>query len=238
MRNPFFLVISTILLTGYSLPVEKICSATELLSTFYREDKSHFVYTDYAKMTLAEVDAYADGYIPPHQVYNFYQTQEIKSKLDADSKDMSKNMLGIYWAMVRYYAGASTFIGGNPTQALIYANYIYAMNKYLGCLAHEYVYNRLNKKDAAKNWYLQSLSVIPQEGMGWEVIQYNNNVHNDIQVRGNFNNWKPQYMYEEKGRTYLRKVMVAKCATCRYEVLIDYKDNKLPTSQEATNRIY
>ena len=109
-----------------------------------------------------------------------------KSKLDADSKDMSKrNMLGIYWAMVRYYAGASTHLLRTQPQALIHAN-IYAMNKYLGCLAHEYVYNGLNK-GCCQNWYLQSLSVIPQEGMGWEVIQYNNNVHNDIQVRGNFN---------------------------------------------------
>jgi hypothetical protein len=193
----------------------------------------------YSSVLLAEVDAESDLYTPPKHIFNYSESLEIKKKLEADAQNNSKNALAVYWSLMKYYSGASTFVGGNKLgDALMYARYIYSLNQYLGCMAFEHVYTKANRLDLAKEWYINSLSVLLPEGMEWKVIRYNNNVYTGIQVKGNFNNWKLQNMYEEQGNVFVRKIMVPKCEVCKYEVFIDYKNNKEPTSIQSTTRIY
>lgn len=236
MRLSFYLIVGTVVTALCSFTYKK---ASVLGKETFFPTPHTYNFADYAKMSLAEVDTYADMYVPPHQVFNYYQTREMKSRLDAEINDLAnKNVLGLYWAMVRFYAGASSFVGGNSAKALIYAGYIYSLNKYLGCLAYEYTYNRINQPETARHWYEQSLTTPLQNGMEWEIIKYNNIVNNDIQVKGNFNNWKLQNLYEEKGNVYLRKIMIPKCETCNYELIIDYKNSKAPTSIEGSEKFY
>lgn len=171
--------------------------------------------------TFAEVDAEADYYASTKRLYSFKESNELLKKLNLELKNNTDN-ISLNWALMRFYASAPNFVGGNSAVALQYAGYIYSLNEYLGCLAFEYVYTKRKNYDDAEHWYRQSLSVTLPPGMYWEEIVYNKTPHLFIKITGNFNNWKTQNMYAGYGGIYKRKVMVPKCETCVYKVFVDY----------------
>ncbi|MDE3143231.1 MAG: hypothetical protein KGL19_03690 [Bacteroidota bacterium] len=184
--------------------------------------------------TFAEVDAAADYYASTKRLYNFKESNDLLGKLHLQLKNNTDN-IALNWALMRFYASAPNFVGGNSAIALQYAGYIYSLNEYLGCLAFEYVYTKRKNFDDAEHWYRQSLSVALPKDMYWEEIVYNKTPHLGIKITGNFNNWTTQNMYSGYGGIYKRKVMVSKCETCIYKVIVDYNVKNPSKEVIATN---
>ncbi|MBA4198705.1 MAG: hypothetical protein C0459_14245 [Chitinophaga sp.] len=180
-------------------------------------------------MTMAEVDAEADLYTPPNKVYTYDEARSLRNSLE-NLVHSNKKSLGLYWALLRYYSGAADFVGGTAGSALQYASYIYSLNPYIGCLAYEFAYTKLKDLNKAYDWYQRSLSIALPTNMIWQEIKYNNVVITGIKVTGNFNNWKTQNMYQIKDGTYSRKVLMPKCETCDYKILVDYRTTHNPSA--------
>jgi len=186
---------------------------------------------DFQSVSLADIDAAADNYAPLTKEYTYNEAIELRKNLVKQIEDNTKD-LGIYWALLRYYANAPNFVGGNSIMALQVAGYIYGMNRYLGCMAYEYAYSRSNRLANAELWYKRSLTVAPPKNMFWQDITYNTSVQSNIKVVGNFNNWKMQHLYEDSDGNYKRRIMVPKCENCQYKLIIDDRHIDAPTSVE------
>ncbi len=193
-------------------------------------------HTENSLTTFAEVDAAADNYASTKALYNFKESTELIKKLRLQL-ETNTSSIALNWALMRFYASAPNFVGGNNSLALQYAGYIYSLNEYLGCLAFEYVYSKRKNYEDAEHWYRQSLSVALPKDMYWEEIIYIKTSHLGIKVTGNFNNWKTQNMYSGNGSIFKRKVMVPKCETCVYKVIVDYSLTN-PTKEEMTVNSY
>jgi tetratricopeptide (TPR) repeat protein len=199
-------------------------------------------YTDYRdndndlSLTLADVDAGADFYAPLNHIYSSREAANLRNNLISQLKT-NPQAIAIHWALLRYYANAPDFMGGNMATALQYAAYIFSINQYIGCLAYEYAYSKRKQPDKAEDWYEKSLTSILPKDMYWQEIKYTNTAHFSIKVTGNFNNWKPQNMYETLSGNYARKVMVPKCEHCIYKCIVDYTNvtNPSQTSGLTTN---
>ena len=206
-----------------------------LFHTNIENDHKNFRTENYFS-TFAEVDAAADQYASTKNIFGFQEENDLRKSLlknlEADSHNIALN-----WALMRYYAAAPNFVGGSTSVALQYAGYVYSLNQYLGCLAFEYVYTKRKELEDAEFWYKQSLITQLPKDMYWEEIIYSKTSHTGIKVTGNFNNWKVQNMYSAIGGTYKRRVMVPKCETCIYKVIVDYS-LKDPTKQQLSNHIY
>ena len=198
--------------------------------SFYLDDKrERSEKTTYNN--LASIDASADIYAPSKHVYNYKEAVALRKDLFKQIESNPKS-LPLYWALMRFYAAAPNFVGGNPIIALQYAGYISSQDEYIGCMAYEYVYTRVKDFASAENWYRKSLMILPPKDMHWEEITYRNSVQFGVKITGNFNNWKMQNMYENNAGIYSRKVLIPKCETCIYKLVIDYKDISNPTKTE------
>ena len=137
---------------------------------------------------------------------------------------LNPNSIVLNWSLVRFYASAPNFVGGNLPSALQHAAYIYTLNRYLGCLAYEYAYTKSNMKDKAEKWYRNSLMCPLSPGMFWQEIHYNKVPQISLKIIGDFNNWKGQSMYENQYGSYYRRVMTPKCDNCNYKLVVDDRD--------------
>ena len=206
--------------------ISGVLSITSIFNAPYFDNNNNY---DFSNATMAQVDAEADLYTPPNKVYTYDEAIKLRKHLD-NLVNTNKKSIGLYWAMLRYYSGAADFVGGTSGSAFLYANYIYSLNPYIGCLAYEFAYSKLKDLTKAHEWYDRSLSISLPNSMIWEEIKYNNTVQSSIKVTGNFNNWKLQNMYETKGGTYNRKIMMPKCENCEYKILVDYRTIHPPSS--------
>ncbi len=187
--------------------------------------------------TFAEVDAAADQFASTKKIFSFQEETQLRKSLEKQLESNSHN-IALNWALMRFYASAPNFAGGSTSLAIQYAGYIYSLNQYLGCLAFEYVYNKRKELDHAESWYRQSLAVPLPKDMYWEEIIYDKTPHQIIKVTGNFNNWKTQNMYMgSRGTTYKRRIMVPKCETCIYKVIVDYTLRE-PSKKQLINETY
>lgn len=203
----FFLIITGALTTGSIY--------------FTGRNISHALHENYTvNTTLADIDAIADNYAPPNRIYSYRETVELRQNLMNQLKVNSRS-LALHWALLKNYANAPDFNGGNLVIALQYAGYIYSINGYIGCLAYEYVYNKRKQPDMAEEWYNKSLNIKLPQNMYWQEIKYTNTPQFNVEVMGNFNNWKLQNMYQTLSGIYSRKVMVPKCERCIYKCIVD-----------------
>jgi len=186
-----------------------------------KNERTNF-HSAYTLNTFAEVDAAADQYASTKKIFNFQEETQLRKILEKELASDSHN-IALTWALMRFYASAPNFAGGSTTLAIQYAGYVYSLNQYLGCLAFEYVYTKRKETEHAESWYRQSLAAPLPKDMYWEEIVYDKTPHQIIKVTGNFNNWKTQNMYMgARGTTYSRRIMVPKCETCIYKVIVDY----------------
>lgn len=172
--------------------------------------------------TLADLDRMADTYFPACNVYNLTEVNKIRSVLERQVKLFPKNLV-LHWALLKSYTNQPDFNSGNMNIALKYANYIFSINEYIGCIATEYVYNRSYQIEKAEEWYRRSLDRNLPANMDWQEIKYAGLVFANAKVAGNFNNWKLQNLYRSGDGTYSRRVMVAARSKCIYKCIIDFK---------------
>lgn len=234
-----FIIINTILLGGSFL---KIIEPTKTVHQHYYNRnsnvESHKNYReDVAAVTFAEVDAAADQYVSAKYLYEFRESKKIINHL-YKQLEINKNSIAINWALMRFYAIAPTFSGGSTAMALQFAGYIYSLNEYLGCLAFEYVYTKRKQMDNAEEWYKKSLIIALPKNMYWQEISYSKFPQLSIKITGNFNNWKTQNMYAGSGLIYKRRIMVPKCESCVYKVIVDYTNINNPLVKELKNPNY
>ena len=181
--------------------------------------------------TLPSIDAAVDELIPLNHVYTFNEAVDLRKSLENDLKS-NTNSLVVNWALIRFYASAPSFVGGSKGAAIQHAAYVYAIDKYLGCLAYEYIYTKSNQFESAQNWYKESLISPLPKNMLWQDIKYNKTVQSSLKIVGNFNNWKTQNMYENNYGTYSRRVMTTKCDGCQYKVIVDNINKDIPSRTE------
>jgi hypothetical protein len=168
------------------------------------------------------VDAQAEQLIPPNKMYTRNEAVELRNSLIQQVQANPKS-LALNWSLVRFYACAPNFVGGNKGMALRYASNIYALNNYIGCLAYEYVYNRFGDEPNAENWYKRSLINRVPAGMEWKTVSYNKNAPFGVAVKGSFSNGKLQPLYEDYHGTYKRKFLTQACGnTCDYKIVTQF----------------
>jgi len=182
-------------------------------------------------VTLAEVDAASDIYIPKNKLYTYKEAIEIRNNLTHLLINNPRS-LAINWALMRYYTLAPNFEGGNYGTALEYAGYMFSINSYIGCMAYEYIYTQKKELEAAHDWYTRSLTIAIPETMHWEEIHYNKPTTRTIEVTGNFNNWKLQNMYETGDGEYNRKVLMNKCDNCIFKLVVGSRNVEDPTGKQ------
>ena len=190
----------------------------------YKADESIMV-------TLAEVDAASDIYIPKNKLYTYKEAIDLRNNLTRLLIN-NPNSLPINWALMRYYTLAPNFEGGNYGSALEYAGYMYSINTYIGCMAYEYIYTQKKELEAAHDWYARSLTIAIPQTMHWEEIHYNKPTSRTIEVTGNFNNWKLQNMYETGGGDFHRKVLMNKCDNCVFKLILGSRNIEDPTGRQ------
>lgn len=171
---------------------------------------------------LAEVDAASTIYLRRNYVYTFDEAINTRKKLE---KLLAANpeSLSIRWAMLRYYISASNFVGGCDAKAIEQARFIYGSDNYIGCLAYEFVYNRLKKFDKAEFWYRKSLlaaQLRDNDDFEWKDFVYNKTAQNDVKVVGAFNNNTSNQLYENNDATYSRRV-ATKVKSNSYKIIVD-----------------
>ena len=182
-------------------------------------------------MTLSVVDAASETYLPSNKVLAFDEANRTRNNLIKQLETNPKS-IPVNWALMRYYLTAPSFVGGSHYQALNFANYIYSLNKYIGCIAYENVYTAMHNWDRAKEWYRNSLNMNLPKGMYWEEISFRQQSVANLKVTGNFNNWKIQNMYEEGAGSFKRKVMVPICEGCQYKLIVNNMNIQSPTKTE------
>lgn len=216
---------------------DELTHETYFAANYHVENEHKNFHSESPINTFAEVDVAADQYASTKKIFSFQEEIQLRKTLEKQIEADSHN-IALTWALMRFYASAPNFAGGSTSLAIQYAGYVYSLNQYLGCLAFEYVYNKRKELDHAESWYRQSLAVPLPKDMYWEEIVYDKTPHQIIKVTGNFNNWKTQNMYMGyRGTTYRRRIMVPKCETCIYKVIVDYTMRE-PSKQQLINETY
>lgn len=227
-----------IVLLGFAVCSEVKLSENTYVAYHGNANDSHSNYKSATLFTtFAAVDRAADQYASTKQIYNYQEAIQLRTSLHQQLEANSNN-LALNWALMRFYASAPNFVGGSTSTALQFAGYIFSLNQYLGCLAFEYVYTKRKDPDSAEQWYKKSLNVPLARDMYWEEIAYNKTPQTSIKVTGNFNNWKTQNMYATLSGTFKRKVMVPKCESCIYKVIVDYNQISTPSTKQLTGNFY
>ena len=175
-------------------------------------------------LDFADVAAASNLYLPHNYVYTYYEAVSTRKRLEKLLLNVP-NSLGLRWALMRYYISASNFIGGCDSKAVEQARSIFSTDNYIGCLAYEFVYNRLKKFDKAENWYKRSIIIASQRPeFEYKDIAYNKSVQTDVKVFGTFNNNDPNHLYENIDGTYSRKIATtSKNKGTNYKLVIDDK---------------
>ena len=184
----------------------------------YANDKNT-TFTD-----LADVDVASAQYLPRNYVYTMYEAISTRTKLEK-MVIANPESLSIRWALTRYYLSASNFIGGCSAKALEQARFIWSTNNYIGCLAYEFVYNRLKNSQLAEAWYKRSVRAAQErdkEDFEWKDVAYNKSTQGDVKVIGSFNNYTPNQLYENNDATYSRKIATSsKNKGNGYKLIVD-----------------
>lgn len=195
------------------------------LMAFKSNQKSHFnilppetnIFT-----TFGMVDAEAEKFIPPNKMYTRNEAIDLRNSLISQVQANPKSF-GLNWALVRFYANAPNFVGGNKGMALRYASNLYALNNYVGCLAYEFVYNKFNETANAETWYKRSLMNRIPNGMEWKIVTYKKNAPFGVAVKGSFSNGKLHPLYEDYYGTFARKFLTPTCGnTCDYKIVTQF----------------
>ncbi len=184
-------------------------------------------------LTLSQVDASSENFLPSIKIFSFAEANKIRTDLYKQLESNPKS-IPINWALMRYYLTAPNLVGGSNYEALHYAGYIYSLDRYLGCIAYETVYNYMREWNKAEEWYRNSLNVSLPKTMFWQEITYSRKNVASLKVVGNFNNWKMQNMYEKTAGLYSRKVMVPICEGCQYKLVVNNSNIQEPTKTEIT----
>lgn len=171
---------------------------------------------------FADVEAASNVYLPHNYVYTYYEAVSTRKKLEKMLLANPK-FLGLRWALMRYYVSASNFVGGCDAKAIEQARIIFSTDNFIGCLAFEFVYNRLKKFDKAEQWYKRSLIIASQrDDFEWKEITYNKTAQTDVKVIGAFNNYDANHLYENNDATYSRRIATsAKNKGTGYKLIID-----------------
>lgn len=182
--------------------------------------------------TAASIDAEAEQYIPYNKVYTKDEAIALRNNLTS-LLAKSPTSQALNWALVKYYASAPNYVGGNKSTALRYAANLYSLNYYAGCLAYEHVYNRSYEFHNAELWYKKSLISTLPKGMQWKEFKYTNNAPFGVGVKGSFTNYKVKPLYENYYGSYVRKVMMPICnGNCEGEIVVDFmKYNKSKSNE-------
>lgn len=171
---------------------------------------------------VAEIDAASTVYLRRNYVYTYDEAISTRKKLEK-LLETAPQSLSIRWALMRYYISASNFVGGCDAKAIEQARCIYGTDNYIGCLAYEFVYNRLKKFDKAEFWYKRSIvaaQMRDKEDFEWKDIMYNKTAQTDVKVVGAFNNNTSNQLYENNDATYSRKV-ATKTKSNSYKLIVD-----------------
>ncbi|MFY8090738.1 MAG: hypothetical protein ACOVMI_05745 [Chitinophagaceae bacterium] len=172
--------------------------------------------------TMANIDAEAEKYIPYNTVYTKNEAITLRNNLTS-LLAASPNSQALNWALVKYYASAPNYVGGNKSMALRYAANLYSLNYYAGCLAYEHVYDRSYEFKNAEMWYKKSLIATVPNGMQWKEFKYINNAPFGVGVKGSFTNYKIKPLYESHYGSYVRKVMMPICnGNCEGEIVVGF----------------
>ena len=224
---PALVVTPVAIITFYQGNASALDNVANLTNTPFSIENVNKVNNSDDVYSLATVDATVDEMMPANHVYTYNEAIELRKTI-GQSLESNPKSIPLNWALVRYYACAPSFVGGNVSTALQYAGYVFTLDRYLGCLAYEYVYSRNNDPQKAEEWYKRSLIYPLSKNMVWQEITYNNTAQYGIKVFGNFNNWKLQNMYETLYGSYVRKVMTPKCENCQYKLIVDNKNISNP----------
>ncbi len=193
----------------------KTTSATTKVAFSYKNVRNNY------NVDLALVEAASNEYLRKNYVYTYYEAVSIRKKLEAQLLQ-NPNSLGIRWALMRYYVSASNFVGGCSAKSVELSRTIYDIDPYLGCLAYEFVYNRLKKFDKAEAWYKRSILIAMKRGdVDLKDINCSRVAQTNVKVTGNFNNWTENSLYENYDGSYSRRVMLQKNTTAEYKVIVD-----------------
>ncbi len=202
-------------------------ASNTFLSTTHFLDKGKTTDTKKAikqvgTIDFADVEAASNAYLPHNYVYTYYEAVSTRKRLEKMALASPKS-LGLRWALMRYYVSASNFVGGCDAKAVEQARTIFSTDDYIGCLAFEFVYNRLKKFDKAEQWYRRSLIVASQrEDFEWKDISYNKTAQTDVKVVGAFNNYDANHLYENNDATYSRRIATtAKNKGTGYKLVVD-----------------
>ncbi|MBC7651100.1 MAG: hypothetical protein H7101_05060 [Deinococcales bacterium] len=175
---------------------------------------------------LADVDAASAQYLPRNYVYTMYEAISTRTKLEK-LVITNPESLSVRWALTRYYLSASNFIGGCSAKALEQSRLMWSTDNYIGCLAYEFVYNRLKNTQMAEVWYKRSIRAAQErdkEDFEWKEIAYNKSTQGDVKVIGSFNNYTPNQLYENNDATYSRKIATTpKNRGTNYKLIVDDK---------------
>lgn len=175
---------------------------------------------------LADVDAASAQYLPRNYVYTMYEAISTRTKLEK-LVIANPESLSVRWALTRYYLSASNFIGGCSAKALEQARLMWSTDNYIGCLAYEFVYNRLKNTQLAEAWYKRSIRAAQErdkEDFEWKEVGYNKSTQGDVKVIGAFNNYTPNQLYENNDATYSRKIATtSKNKGTNYKLIVDDK---------------
>ena len=175
---------------------------------------------------LADVDAASAQYLPRNYVYTMYEAITTRTKLEK-LVIANPESLSIRWALTRYYLSASNFIGGCSAKALEQARLMWGTDNYIGCLAYEFVYNRLKNTQLAETWYKRSIRAAQERDkvdFEWKEVAYNKSTQGDVKVIGSFNNYTPNQLYENNDATYSRKIATTpKNRGTNYKLIVDDK---------------
>lgn len=175
---------------------------------------------------LADVDIASAQYLPRNYVYTMYEAISTRKKLE---KLVLANpeSLSVRWALTRYYLSASNFIGGCNAKALEQARLMWGIDNYIGCLAYEFVYNRLKNSQLAEAWYKRSIRAAQErdkEDFEWKEVAYNKSTQGDVKVIGSFNNYTANQLYENNDATYSRRIATtSKNRGTGYKLIVDDK---------------
>lgn len=175
---------------------------------------------------LADVDVASEQYLPRNYVYTMYEAISTRKKLEKFVLTNPES-LSVRWALTRYYLSASNFIGGCNAKALEQARLMWGTDNYIGCLAYEFVYNRLKNTQLAEAWYKRSIRAAQEKGkedFEWKEVAYNKSTQGDVKVVGSFNNYTPNQLYENNDATYSRRIATTtKNKGTSYKLIVDDK---------------
>lgn len=186
-----------------------------------------------APLDFADVDVASNLYLRRNYVYTYYEAISTRTRLEKLLISEPKS-LGIRWALMRYYISASNFVGGCDAKAIEQARNIYNIDNYIGCLAYEFVYTRLQKLDKAQIWYARSIVIAQQrDDFEWRDVNYSKTAQTDVKVYGSFNNNDPNHLYENNDGTYSRRIVSStKNKGNGYKLVVDDRTTVTSTDRQ------